>query len=68
LNGLICLQLGAFLQLLRDAYTLALDNVNRAALSFERYEQLTSLAVPAELFVEQVGPCKHQPCSKLHQQ
>lgn len=31
------------------------DNVNRAAENFERYEAVTNLHVPAELYVQQVG-------------
>jgi hypothetical protein len=52
----------ANLQLLLEAYMLVQDNVSRAASSFEQYEHLTSLAVPAELFVEQVRVSKQQHC------
>lgn len=45
----------ALLQVICETYAMSLEHVNRAAANFERYEQLTSLAVPAELFVEQVG-------------
>eukprot|EP00878_Enallax_costatus_P013201 GHUV01013798.1.p1 GENE.GHUV01013798.1~~GHUV01013798.1.p1 ORF type:complete len:251 (+),score=87.31 GHUV01013798.1:143-895(+) len=38
-----------------------LESLLRAAVNFERYEQLTSLAVPPELFVEQPVPALTEP-------
>ncbi|KAF6250953.1 hypothetical protein COO60DRAFT_1678405 [Scenedesmus sp. NREL 46B-D3] len=58
----------AISKLLHDAYLQVLDSVNRAAGSFERYEQLTSLAVPAELYVEQPTPVLPEPVDPQQEQ
>lgn len=56
------------LQVLLQTCQATLDSLLRAAVNFERYEQLTSLAVPPELFVEQVRQlsssisCCHHNC------
>lgn len=42
-------------QVIYQMYCITLESLNRAASNFERYEQLTSLAVPPELYMQQVG-------------
>eukprot|EP00879_Flechtneria_rotunda_P029378 GHRR01031780.1.p1 GENE.GHRR01031780.1~~GHRR01031780.1.p1 ORF type:complete len:152 (+),score=40.68 GHRR01031780.1:445-900(+) len=46
----------ALSQVLSQTYNMTLESLNVAAANFERYEQLTSLAVPPELFIEQPMP------------
>uniref|UniRef100_A0A383VMX9 Uncharacterized protein n=1 Tax=Tetradesmus obliquus TaxID=3088 RepID=A0A383VMX9_TETOB len=58
----------AISKLLLDACLLMQDNVSTAASSFERYEHLTSLAVPAELFVEQPMPVLPEPVDPQQEQ
>ncbi|KAF8060464.1 N6a [Scenedesmus sp. PABB004] len=48
-------------QILAQTCATTLDSTARAAAAFEQYEQLTSLAVPAELFVEQPLPVLPEP-------
>eukprot|EP00775_Hariotina_reticulata_P012364 gene12364-12499_t len=43
----------ALSQVIYQMYCITLESLNRAAANFERYEQLTSMAVPPELYTEQ---------------